>query len=64
MCPGRRFARTEIKAVICSLIVHYNMRWADSDNIPEPPIDHDTFVNAIMPLHDVKFEISKKQHKE
>lgn len=59
MCPGRRFARTEIKAVIASLIIHYDVRFPEG-NIPEPPIDHKTFVNSGMPLHDVDIEVRTK----
>ena len=64
MCPGRRFARTEIKAVISSLIVHYDFRFPKNESgafeVPAPPIDHVTFVNSGMPLHDVQIEIKDK----
>lgn len=62
LCPGRRFARTEIKALIASLLVNYDVRFPD-DKIPVAPIDHKTIVNSGMPLRDVEIEIRKKQRK-
>jgi len=59
MCPGRKFARTEIKAVIVSLLLQYDVRFPEG-KVPEPPIDHTTFVNSGMPLHEVDVEVCKK----
>jgi len=59
LCPGRRFARTEIKALIASIIINYDVRFPNK-KIPVAPIDHKTIVNSGMPLHDVEVEICKK----
>lgn len=59
MCPGRRFAVTEIKALIVSILLNYELRWPDDGDAPDPPIDNKGIVNTGMPVNDVKFEFRK-----
>jgi len=59
MCPGRRFAVTEIKSLIATMILEYELRWPDG-KVPSPPIDTWGIVNTGMPTHDVEFEFRKK----
>ena len=59
MCPGRRFAVTEIKSLIATLLLNYDMRWVDG-KVPEPPVDTKGIVNTGMPTHDIQFEFRKK----
>jgi len=61
MCPGRKFAVTEIKSLICTLLLNYDLRWPDGE-VPEPPVDTWGIVNTGMPSHDVEFEFRKKRN--
>lgn len=58
MCPGRRFARAEVKALIATLLVNYDICFP-FDEIPEAPIDNKTVVNSGMPRNDVNVNIRK-----
>jgi cholesterol 7alpha-monooxygenase/oxysterol 7-alpha-hydroxylase len=57
-CPGRNFARGEIKAIIALLLFEYDLRFADGV-VPTKPamLDNKTSQNHGVPAHDVVFEL-------
>lgn len=60
LCPGRRFARTEIKALVAQFMLFYETRWVDGV-VPEPPVDTTRIVNAGMPNKEVYVEVRKRE---
>lgn len=63
MCPGRRFAVAEIKAIIAYFVTNYEFRWPE-DKAPQPPVDNVGIVNTGMPIGDVDFEYRRIKKSE
>lgn len=56
ICPGRRYALAEIKAMVAMVLVHNDIRFKDNIVVPAPAIRHG-FVSNGNPDGDVTIEI-------
>jgi cytochrome P450 len=60
-CPGRNFARGEIKAIVALMLLEYDLRFADGAVPPKPPMyDNQSFQYHGVPAHDVVFELRRR----
>ena len=60
ICPGRRFATTEMKAMVATFLIKYDIRFRD-DVIPDPPEKlRSGYSNSMaIPASDVGIEVRK-----
>jgi len=63
LCPGRKFAKAEIKAIIAVMLVEYDIRFAD-DLVPSPPkLRNPMYLRSNgTPASDVLIEIQKRRY--
>lgn len=61
MCPGRKFARAEIKAVVSNVLIRYDTRFVGG-KVPSPPRlrENSSASSSGMPGSDVPFELRKR----